>query len=204
MKKIYSSFFTIIFFLISSASISADFKKGYDALLKGDYKSAFVEFQKLAKDGDIISMYNLGRMYQNGLGVDRDFEKAMKLYLTSAKEGYSLSYNNIGQMYSLGQGVEKDHKVSMNWYKLGVKYKLSDSAYNIGTKFINGSGVEKNYSVALMWMNIALKLDNFSSSKVKFKIEKIREKLVDFMSQVQQEKSVLLTRQCIIKNYIGC
>ena len=128
----------------------------------------------------------------------------MKLYLVSAKEGYSLSYNNIGQMYSLGQGVQQNHKESMNWYKIGVKYKLSDSAHNIAAKFINGSGVEKNYTIALMWMNVALKLDNFSSSKVKFKSERNRERLIEVMSLTQIKKAKLLARDCVTKNYKKC
>ena len=52
-----------------------------------DHSTARIWFQKEADQGHIISKYNLGYMYSNGLGGKKDQGKALKLFWDVAKTG---------------------------------------------------------------------------------------------------------------------
>jgi TPR repeat protein len=47
---------------------------------KGDHKKALRLLRPLAKQGDSIAQYMVGRMYADGLGVSRDYKQAAKLF----------------------------------------------------------------------------------------------------------------------------
>ncbi len=51
-------------------------KDGVIALKKGDYESAMSNFMTAANAGDKVAQQNLGVMYNNGIGVRKDKEKA--------------------------------------------------------------------------------------------------------------------------------
>jgi TPR repeat protein len=43
---------------------------------------------------------NLGVMYQNGRGVQKDYNEAVKLYQLAAKHSYAMAQYNLGLMYT--------------------------------------------------------------------------------------------------------
>jgi TPR repeat protein len=48
-------------------------------------------------------------MYDNGLGVDRDYAEAMKWYQKAADQGNAIAEGDVGFMYDNGQGVQQDY-----------------------------------------------------------------------------------------------
>ena len=75
----------------------------------GNWTTALKEWMPLAEDGDSISQYNLGLMYNNGWGVSQDHKEAMKWYTLAAEQGYAKAQYNFGFMYHNGQGVPQDY-----------------------------------------------------------------------------------------------
>ena len=69
MKKLL---LILLLSISSTSSVYADFDDGWYAYEKGDYKTAFIEWEAAAKRGDIGAQYNLGLMYNNGEGVLQD------------------------------------------------------------------------------------------------------------------------------------
>ncbi|MFB1032782.1 MAG: sel1 repeat family protein, partial [Aliarcobacter cryaerophilus] len=53
----------------TTLSFGANLQDGYSAYEKGDYKTAFIIFEDLAKKGDAEAQGNLGAMYEYGEGV---------------------------------------------------------------------------------------------------------------------------------------
>ena len=45
------------------------------------------ELKKRAKEGDFVAQYELGCCYQDGLGVQKDLDKAIYWYKESASQG---------------------------------------------------------------------------------------------------------------------
>lgn len=58
--------------------------------------------------GDGIAMEKLGRLYLQGCGVQRDYQKAIQLLEKAVKKGYLKAYEGLSEIYQKGLGVEKD------------------------------------------------------------------------------------------------
>jgi uncharacterized protein len=61
-------------------------------------------------------MRNIGLMYQNALGVERNYAEAMKWYRKAADRGFAGAMVSIASMYENGLGVERDLAEIRKWY----------------------------------------------------------------------------------------
>jgi TPR repeat protein len=57
-------------------------------------------------------------MYQNGFGMERNFNEAAKWFQRAAEQGDAKAQSNLGAMYVDGQGVEKDQAKAYQWLTL--------------------------------------------------------------------------------------
>ena len=87
---------------------SADFDKGLDAYDRGDYATALREFKPLAEQGNAAAQFNLGVMYDKGIGVPQNHKTAVKWYTLAAKQGNAHAQTNLGLMYDEGKGVPQN------------------------------------------------------------------------------------------------
>ena len=108
----------IIFCL--STLLNANLIDGKKAFDKKEYKKAFDTFFKVAQDG-MVAKYNLGFMYEMGLGVKKDIKKAISFYKLSANDGYSLAQNILANAYLKGIGVKQNINLAITYYKLAAK-----------------------------------------------------------------------------------
>ena len=67
--------------------------------------------------GDSGAYCNLGNMYDEGLGVNQDYKKAVEYYQKACDLGDSGAYCNLGVMYSSGLGVAVDKNKALQLYK---------------------------------------------------------------------------------------
>ena len=85
----------------------------------GKAKEKFNEALKSASP-EIVSYgkYGLGLLYLEGLGVERDFEKAVELFEESGKGGYSFAYSKLGLIYSSESisGEEKNLNTAARYF----------------------------------------------------------------------------------------
>ena len=65
----------------------ANYQHGYIAYTEGRYTTAYLEFKASADAGDAAAQYMLGRLYQEGRGVDRDVVQALAWYDLAAANG---------------------------------------------------------------------------------------------------------------------
>lgn len=99
----------------------------------------------------------LGFMYQRGLGVDKDPEKALVYYSKAQEYNDYQAMNNLGTLYNDSIGVNRDYKIAYYWYLKAIETAESQgencamAERNIGSLFENGYFVEKNDSIALSW-----------------------------------------------------
>jgi len=95
--------------------------------IKTDNKIAF-EYLKKACNGasHYSACYLMAMRYQMGVGVSRDYNKALKIYKqycngelinsTGSKANDFLSCYHIGEMYAKGMGVDKDAKKAYRYF----------------------------------------------------------------------------------------
>ena len=147
------------------AVIAAGNAKGYYlkaslAYNEKDYATAFDYYQKVSEGQEPLyiasAMHHMAYMYENGLGVEQDYTKAMEWYNKEAELGNSSAMNNIGWLYENGLGVEQDYAKAMEWYEKAAELGNIDGTYNIGLLYYKGEGVEQDYAKAMEWWEKAV------------------------------------------------
>ncbi|RXJ86190.1 tetratricopeptide repeat protein [Arcobacter sp. CECT 8985] len=87
------------------------------------YKKAAKYFEYSAKQGKASSQIELGILYEKGLGVPKDVEKAILYYQDAYAnkndtEDKDVAAYNIGLVYEYGKAeYKKDYKKAIKWYK---------------------------------------------------------------------------------------
>ena len=133
-----------------------------------DYTTALEYYTKVVEEGTeqlyvASSMYEIGYLYHNGLGVEQDYKKAMEWYEKATELGNPSAMNNIGYLYQNGLGVEQDYKKAMEWYEKAVELEYAISMNNIANLYENGLGVEQDYAKAMEWYEKAAELGKANS-----------------------------------------
>lgn len=122
---------------------------------KTDYIKAFNLFKLASSRGSDKAYFNLGDMYQNGLGVMVSYNKAIDYYIKAAKMGNVYAMNNLGVIYAKGLGVTQDYHESFNWYMQAANQNDANAQCNLGIFYYDGIGVTKNYTEAKKWLILA-------------------------------------------------
>ncbi len=96
-----------------------------------DYERAVASCTSAAETGDASAQINLGMMYNEGLGVKKNFHKSMSLYRDAAAQGSEIAPLLIAFLYQRGQGVTIDNVSAMVWF-LVAAHKDNELAQIIG------------------------------------------------------------------------
>ena len=76
------------------------------------------EVRRSAEQGDVSDQHELGRMYDIGEGVPRDYAEAAGWYRQAADQDHSRARLSLGSMYDTGEGVRQDYAEAIRWYRL--------------------------------------------------------------------------------------
>ena len=114
------------------------------------------ELLKKAEQGDVESMYKLGKCYDK----EENYVEANKWYLKAAQLGNGAAANELGLNYANGLGVEKNLAEANKWYRKGAELGNGQAACNLGYNYAQGNGVEKNYTEANKWYRKGAELGN--------------------------------------------
>ena len=122
----------------------------YDAFLSGRYEEAIAMWLPLANGGDVSAQFNLGVMYANGLGVDRDMKSAMDWWRRAASQLHVRAAHNLALAILAGEpkvdGVpaDPDYGAALRYLKIGADAGYPNSEYTLGKLYQEGVGVEKD------------------------------------------------------------
>lgn len=109
-------YLVVLIFSITTL-LSSSVKEGEYALDKREYSEAYEIFMEVIQDA-ANAKYNLGYMYELGLGVPRDFNKAIRLYKLAAASGSVKAQVVLGNIYFNGIGVTQDIDLAIHWFEL--------------------------------------------------------------------------------------
>ncbi|SMM98051.1 hypothetical protein SPONN_974 [uncultured Candidatus Thioglobus sp.] len=115
----------LILILALTLNASADFKKGFNAAQRGDYKTALKEYEAAAAQGDINAKLVLGGLYYYGTGVTQDYQQSMDWYKQAAEQQDPDAEYEIGLMYAEGLGVEQDLAQAKQWLQKALNNQQS-------------------------------------------------------------------------------
>jgi len=133
-----------------------------------DEKTAPVNLQTKAKQGDAIAQCRLGVAYSTGEGVPQDYKEAAKWYRLAAEQGNANAQALLGSCYSLGQGVPQDSKEAVKWYRLSAEQGLAQAQALLGVVYSAGEGVPQDYTEAVKWYSKGRGVPQDSKEAVKW------------------------------------
>lgn len=109
---------------------------------KQNLKKSVKTLQKAVNAQNLMAMYLLSAMYENGRGVKVDMEQAVKLMQQSADKGYATAQSALGDMYYEGRGVNQDYYKAVEYYsKANEQGQLtSNAAKRLASCYENGQG----------------------------------------------------------------
>ncbi|WXT99885.1 MAG: Sel1-repeat-containing protein YbeT [Catillopecten margaritatus gill symbiont] len=88
----------------------------------------YQEIIELANQNDADGQYELGLMYELGVGVEQDLTQAFNWYQKSANQQQAKAQYNLGIFFALGKGVEKDITQSKHWIRCANKNGYSGAS----------------------------------------------------------------------------
>lgn len=120
MKK----FYFVVFLLLFSQWVRADFNDGVVAYLMGDYEKAYNTMMSLTDSSeDGLSHYYLGVMYLKGQGVEQDYKEASKWLREAAERRLPQAQYKLANLYKEGKGVPQDYEFAYIWYSVGAAHQ---------------------------------------------------------------------------------
>jgi TPR repeat protein len=91
---------------------------GLRAFLQKDWQTAKTNFEKCAERAEGVCLNNLGVIFENGLGVVSDKQKAFEYYKRAADSGLTLGVYNYGRALTLSfNGTTADSQKGISLYK---------------------------------------------------------------------------------------
>jgi len=137
--------------LLASPFANATLEDGIRAANEGEFAVALKEFEYLADKGFAPGIYELGKLYEGGYGVTRDYYKAASLYQQGVKKNHPDSMFALAVLYDEGKGVKLDHQMAVSLFEKAAKKNLPAAQFNLGVMYSNGVGVTRDYKQARTW-----------------------------------------------------
>ena len=143
---------------------------GYRALVGGrgveqNERAAFEHFVEAARrrgGGLPEAHYNLGFMYMNGMGTEKNYTAAREEFLRAISKGQiAPAYNGLGVLAFNGLASEQNYTEAMLYFTAASKLEDPDGYFNLAQMYTAGHGVEANATYGLEIMEKASELGHW-------------------------------------------
>lgn len=114
MKKTVQWMF-VLMCTVGTGSLLSDELKGSET------QKSFWETYTAALRGDKVSQFNVGVIYERGIGVEQNQSMAANWYLRAAEQGHVDAQYNVAIMNVTGRGVDQNTTAGMMWLASAAK-----------------------------------------------------------------------------------
>ena len=120
-----------------------------------EYEKSLVWARKAAQLGHSYACFILGRIYDEGLGVDANHTEGLKWFEKSADAGDADAQNIVGNIFSNGESVAKDDKKAFKYYQMAAVQGHLWGMYNLSGCYVSGQGTDLDLLKAGEWLRKA-------------------------------------------------
>ncbi len=169
---------------IKTTAFSCGLRGGeYTAYNRASYKTALNVWLPRAESGDADAQTYVGEIYEKGLGIAPDYERAAQWYEKAAKQGSSRAKINLGYLYEKGIGVDQNIPKALNWYRDASGIEDDELT------FASTIEVETQSRVGEARRQIESLQQDLHNSRLESQV--LRKKLSRYQSQINKERSKL-------------
>jgi TPR repeat protein len=133
--------FSCVLILVIGGLYASEMDDAANDIQSGRYSEALAKLRPAVEAGDTRAMYNLGVMYRDSLGVQRDRVKAKALFLSAAEKGHALAQYAIARLFY----EDSNFTEAARWYRKAADQGDIEALYNLGYMYHEGQGVPKDY-----------------------------------------------------------
>ena len=117
-----------------------------------DFEMARIKLEQEAETGNVLAIYDLGRIYSLSLGIEKNSDAADEYYVKAlagfqqveSRKAWKYTEYRIGKMHAAGQGTDQDYQKSAEWFQLSAEKKYKYAQYSLGALYHRGQGVEQD------------------------------------------------------------
>jgi Cellulose synthase subunit D/Sel1 repeat len=120
-----------------------------------DYAAAAGWLHKAATAGSAEAQYDLGVMYEAGIGVKHDPVEAAILFMNAAATGHAMAQYRLGVAYDKGLGVTQNSSNAAMWYERAARHGVRAAQTALGRLYQTGAGVGADPVAAYAWYRLA-------------------------------------------------
>lgn len=147
----------------SSNSLNHSGIESKDVQNENQIKISIEFYKKLAEQNDPLSSCLLGVFYENGKGVEKDYQKAKEYYEIGAKQEFPQSLFYLANLYINGNGVKQDYDKAREYYEIAAKQNDPFAFNSLGDFYFLGNGVKQDYNKAKEYYELAAEQNNASA-----------------------------------------
>jgi hypothetical protein len=103
------------------------YEEGIAAYDRLDFAAALNLWLPLAEQGDSAAQFNVGVLYEKGLGVAQDMREAARWYRKAAEQGDAEAQYDMGRLHETGAGVSMDPEEARKWYAAVIANARKDA-----------------------------------------------------------------------------
>ncbi len=129
-------------------------------LAEKDYAAAHAIYLALANQNDAKACYNLGLMYQDGDGVTKNMDEALKWYTKSADLGYKEAQYLLASLVFQRQTQSISYPQAVTYYEQAAKQGHVKSQLNLGMLYLRGDVIAQDMPAAVKWISQAASNNN--------------------------------------------
>ena len=146
------------------AEVAAAAPNCLNAYSDKNWAAALVACTREANAGNLPAQRNLGTIYDQGLGVNKDPAQAALWFRKAAEAGNRDATFQLATMYENGRGVPQDQKQALDWYRKAALLGDGDSQVKLGRAYLDGKSVDENEGEASAWFQRAADQGNLTRS----------------------------------------
>lgn len=121
-------------------------------------EKAFELFSKAAAAGDPEAQFELGKLYERGIGVKQDTAQAITLYKQSAERGFADAINDLGFLYYQGaEGLPRDPARAIALFEEAADLRHPQAMFNVAALIDDGTIKGRTPSDAAAYLYLALR-----------------------------------------------
>lgn len=124
--------------------IEADLKYFGHGGMPVDREYARRQLAALADGGNPFAASILGKIFYEGIGVEKDYAEARQLFESAAAEGMPEALYRLGRMYHEGLGVGRDDALAFDYLEQAVDKDNMEAKALLGKMYFEGDGVATN------------------------------------------------------------
>jgi len=120
--------------------LGVEYMDGKIGVVQRDYERARFYHLQAAKAGDARSMFDLGTIYENGLGVAASLVEGAVWYEWAAKYGHPQGQYNFATMVETGDAGRKDEVEALMYYLLAASHGVGGISFDLKTNRVMTDG----------------------------------------------------------------